>query len=127
PVLGLLLLVLLAFVRRDSLSTYLCPSHDHVAPLHSVPHDALPICQRGGRRDDRRVQGDLAVLAVDRSDPNGEVQRSRSGRAVAVDRKSTRLNSSHVKSSYAVFCLKKKTNTLTDTRRIHHRRAHCGP
>src|SRR5690606_40296545 len=27
---------------------------------------------------------------------------------VMVDRKSTRLNSSHVKSSYAVFCLKKK-------------------
>src|SRR5690606_14245603 len=27
-----------------------------------------------------------------------------------VDRKSTRLNSSHVKISYAVFCLKKKTN-----------------
>src|SRR5690606_23590520 len=26
------------------------------------------------------------------------------------DRKSTRLNSSHVKNSYAVFCLKKKTN-----------------
>src|SRR5690606_41888322 len=28
-----------------------------------------------------------------------------------VDRKSTRLNSSHVKISYAVFCLKKKTHT----------------
>src|SRR5690606_40753672 len=27
----------------------------------------------------------------------------------AQDRKSTRLNSSHVKSSYAVFCLKKKS------------------
>src|SRR5690606_41303933 len=27
------------------------------------------------------------------------------------DRKSTRLNSSHVKISYAVFCLKKKTKT----------------
>src|SRR5690554_7705059 len=26
------------------------------------------------------------------------------------DRKSTRLNSSHVRSSYAVFCLKKKTH-----------------
>src|SRR5690554_7017313 len=26
------------------------------------------------------------------------------------DRKSTRLNSSHVRSSYAVFCLKKKTS-----------------
>src|SRR5690606_40211299 len=32
------------------------------------------------------------------------------GRAVAEDRKSTRLNSSHVKSSYAVFCLKKKND-----------------
>src|SRR3712207_9275656 len=28
------------------------------------------------------------------------------------DRKSTRLNSSHANISYAVFCLKKKTNTL---------------
>src|SRR5690606_41702770 len=28
-----------------------------------------------------------------------------------LDRKSTRLNSSHVKISYAVFCLKKKRNT----------------
>src|SRR5690606_39329341 len=33
---------------------------------------------------------------------------SDTGRA-ASDRKSTRLNSSHVKISYAVFCLKKKT------------------
>src|SRR5690606_20192878 len=31
------------------------------------------------------------------------------------DRKSTRLNSSHVKISYAVFCLKKKTSKRTDT------------
>src|SRR5690606_39372244 len=29
------------------------------------------------------------------------------------DRKSTRLNSSHVKTSYAVFCLKKKNNLRT--------------
>src|SRR5690606_41479392 len=29
--------------------------------------------------------------------------------ALGLDRKSTRLNSSHVKISYAVFCLKKKT------------------
>src|SRR5699024_12315795 len=33
------------------------------------------------------------------------------GRAAA-DRKSTRLNSSHVSISYAVFCLKKKTKTV---------------
>src|SRR5690606_38941078 len=30
------------------------------------------------------------------------------GALVTIDRKSTRLNSSHVKISYAVFCLKKK-------------------
>src|SRR5437773_9751924 len=30
------------------------------------------------------------------------------------DRKSTRLNSSHITSSYAVFCLKKKNNTAFD-------------
>src|SRR5690554_7670999 len=29
-----------------------------------------------------------------------------------LDRKSTRLNSSHVRISYAVFCLKKKNTTL---------------
>src|SRR5690606_41880234 len=44
----------------------------------------------------------------------GATCRSRRGqgalRAVREDRKSTRLNSSHVKISYAVFCLKKKTS-----------------
>src|SRR3712207_7248442 len=34
-----------------------------------------------------------------------------------IDRKSTRLNSSHANISYAVFCLKKKKNNLT--RRVH--------
>src|SRR5690554_7109169 len=32
-------------------------------------------------------------------------------RGRVLDRKSTRLNSSHVRISYAVFCLKKKKNT----------------
>src|SRR5439155_16152221 len=33
----------------------------------------------------------------------------------SLDRKSTRLNSSHVATSYAVFCLKKKINGNTTT------------
>src|SRR3712207_8701509 len=33
--------------------------------------------------------------------------------AAAIDRKSTRLNSSHANISYAVFCLKKQTSHLT--------------
>src|SRR5690606_41513541 len=48
---------------------------------------------------------ELARHAVDRGRP------VLFGRDVEPDRKSTRLNSSHVKISYAVFCLKKKNNT----------------
>src|SRR2546430_4719680 len=32
--------------------------------------------------------------------------------SIKIDRKSTRLNSSHSQISYAVFCLKKKKNTI---------------
>src|SRR5690606_40915953 len=55
--------------------------------------------------------GHLASLA---SEPTG---RSGAGPAAHdTDRKSTRLNSSHVKISYAVFCLKKKKNSRTIAR-----------
>src|SRR5690625_7003844 len=36
------------------------------------------------------------------------------------DRKSTRLNSSHVAISYAVFCLKKKNKEATVAEKAHH-------
>src|SRR5438477_6480858 len=36
----------------------------------------------------------------------------RANARVRIDRKSTRLNSSHMSISYAVFCLKKKKTTL---------------
>src|SRR3712207_8247250 len=36
----------------------------------------------------------------------------------ALDRKSTRLNSSHANISYAVFCLKKKTTTSSTATRL---------
>src|SRR5690606_41989857 len=42
-----------------------------------------------------------------RGECGGNTENRERGRA-ATDRKSTRLNSSHVKISYAVFCLKKK-------------------
>src|SRR5437660_3844611 len=48
--------------------------------------------------------------------------------AVEGDRKSTRLNSSHVAISYAVFCLKKKKKQQTKTKQesvqCHDRRTH---
>src|SRR5258708_12339117 len=43
----------------------------------------------------------------------------------SIDRKSTRLNSSHQIISYAVFCLKKKKNTYTQ--RTHHVRIQTTP
>src|SRR3989442_9772695 len=49
----------------------------------------------------------LDVLRVCRQMPDG-----RRRRGERRDRKSTRLNSSHVRISYAVFCLKKKKNSL---------------
>jgi len=37
------------------------------------------------------------------------------------DRKSTRLNSSHITISYAVFCLKKKTTSVYNTTKVRER------
>src|SRR5256885_6863969 len=57
-----------------------------------------------------RLGGDVAF----RGEAGGEEIRELAG-ALLLDRKSTRLNSSHLVISYAVFCLKKKKNTL-----LHH-------
>src|SRR5690625_6605348 len=49
----------------------------------------------------------LAAEGIDDIDMNNYI----AGLQTALDRKSTRLNSSHVAISYAVFCLKKKMRT----------------
>src|SRR5262245_62632992 len=54
---------------------------------------------------------------------NGQASRGqRAGVPQATDRKSTRLNSSHLGISYAVFCLKKKKKktSLTKTKSQQH-------
>src|SRR3712207_8756856 len=77
-------------------------------------HDALPICPVYSSQ--RRLYQPV--------EPSGSLSQSRSGTRLAIewkrasdsrncssarlDRKSTRLNSSHANISYAVFCLKKK-------------------
>src|SRR5690625_6117097 len=50
-----------------------------------------------------------SVVAAALAHPRMFTQELGCHHAVLQDRKSTRLNSSHVASSYAVFCLKKKT------------------
>src|SRR5438874_13504840 len=62
-----------------------------------------------------RRSSDLTIVLAVRSAPaplsRASSKRSDGMRSIAGsrDRKSTRLNSSHVERSYAVFCLKKKT------------------
>src|SRR5690606_40357444 len=50
----------------------------------------------------------IALAAITRESTHGKLKAAAAG--LNIDRKSTRLNSSHVKISYAVFCLKKKNN-----------------
>src|SRR6266480_6054078 len=58
-------------------------------------HDALPIEMRSQRR--AQLTDNLSFML------GGEAEGAR-----PLDRKSTRLNSSYMSTSYAVFCLKKK-------------------
>src|SRR5207302_9207135 len=97
------------------------------APPASLPlplHAALPISHPGASAvftscdcgcSSRRISPEVppALLDVVVSNLPGDERLLLVARRL-VDRKSTRLNSSHVKISYAVFCLKKKT-TCTST------------
>src|SRR5690606_40230273 len=84
-------------------------------------HDALPILVKHlGDSDIARDQASPAALpqlnlgGMPRCLLNCNVRAThrivalRYADSALIDRKSTRLNSSHVKSSYAVFCLKQK-------------------
>src|SRR5436853_866915 len=61
--------------------------------------------------DELTMLGPLLVLKL-KNLPKGYDRRQ-------VDRKSTRLNSSHLGISYAVFCLKKKKKTIKQSRKVN--------
>src|SRR5688500_19490600 len=66
---------------------------------------------RGG---DEAPRGSQFRAAVERSFPTYDIWKTdfvSVGKMRGVDRKSTRLNSSHLVISYAVFCLKKKNKS----------------
>src|SRR5690606_40996142 len=83
-------------------------------------HDALPIFRahpdiltKQSLQPSHRAAAEWQKVrhASDRSITRDERQQMIQELHVFIDRKSTRLNSSHVKISYAVFCLKKKILT----------------
>src|SRR5699024_12394317 len=77
-------------------------------------HDALPISLGACRAYAPRYPKQLQPVRISSAEPSsiprpGWSRRPSPRTDTASDRKSTRLNSSHVSISYAVFCLKKKT------------------
>src|SRR3712207_8088531 len=102
------------FFFNDTATTeiYTLSLHDALPILHrdELLHllaEVAPLHVRGLAVDDRGQRVDL--VAVDQQIEAHEVRL-----AVPlglVDRKSTRLNSSHANISYAVFCLKKNKST----------------
>src|SRR5207302_5769979 len=109
--------------RRSCRSLQLTPGYITVLSLFSHPtattetytlslHDALPILGNGHPwMDPHDIFPCAAAPGDDRPPPPGWPGDKPPGDDRWVDRKSTRLNSSHVKISYAVFCLKKKKKT----------------
>src|SRR5438477_3398847 len=77
-------------------------------------HDALPISNRSGQQADTDATRHLQQ-AGSRPAAVASFGRLLAGRG---DRKSTRLNSSHMSISYAVFCLKKKNDSKMTSRDV---------
>src|SRR5690625_5979071 len=72
---------------------------EEIAALVSDRAESVTVSVTAGDEEHEVSLADLGVT----------VDAAASGQAAVADRKSTRLNSSHVAISYAVFCLKKKT------------------
>src|SRR5207249_12055054 len=86
--------------------TTLFRSHQHVLEVAGLRERRRGLAQqRGG--DDRHLGAAVVEKVSIVGGTHQRVHRHRD-RAELEDRKSTRLNSSHVSISYAVFCLKKK-------------------
>src|SRR2546426_8545388 len=68
--------------------------------------------KRSGSRSDCAPNIQICTLLLCRLIPNLKGSSQPCGQVALKDRKSTRLNSSHLVISYAVFCLKKKKNIV---------------
>src|SRR5688572_30965590 len=81
-------------------------------------HDALPISARWARSSSPTARSGRPPLTLDTPPRAATVPVCWNWTA---DRKSTRLNSSHSQISYAVFCLKKKIDTVKNEQAVGNR------
>src|SRR5438477_4422482 len=77
-------------------------------------HDALPISVLGSEGFQGQFDGLFGIGMVERNHKRSYSPVESQTFDHAKDRKSTRLNSSHMSISYAVFCLKKKKKNIRD-------------
>src|SRR5256885_6704365 len=80
-------------------------------PRVGLREDGVEAGDAGVGDEPLRPVEDVLVAVATRRRPHRRGVGPRARLAERVDRKSTRLNSSHLVISYAVFCLKKKTHT----------------
>src|SRR5437667_7754998 len=94
-------------IVRDQNSVLIVNAH---AEVNDPVDDALKIGEvsRGDIHDSRIERGIADVGNVIAESEAAQRTDARFGKVRREDRKSTRLNSSHITISYAVFCLKKK-------------------
>src|SRR5690606_39554727 len=103
---------------RRSVGTSSPPAQ--LAPAVGCPPLLVPTSRRGGQL---AALLDQSPLPAEQCAPGSSWcwgQERRTRQRQTTDRKSTRLNSSHVKISYAVFCLKKKNKHYIKPKSEHH-------
>src|SRR5437868_11701245 len=108
------MIILPAFSLHDPATTEIYPLSLHDALPICAGHPAIGDCAQPAQREEQRPnewsrpafrQWTAEPCGADEAKPGAVVARS----------KSTRLNSSHVSISYAVFCLKKKNKYTSNT------------
>src|SRR5690625_6387921 len=102
--------------------------HGYIQPLQIDEGEAIFISYFDWDREENVEIGEVKIATFTKETPLGidnsffgsiniivsqqVLERLIQDKDISVDRKSTRLNSSHVAISYAVFCLKKKKNNI---------------
>src|SRR5256885_14716325 len=100
----------ISFEQKDGVLNAKRATEDHRA-LHGLARALVANAVHGVTQGFKK---ELDIVGVGyRAELKGQAGSCALGKSHPINRKSTRLNSSHLVISYAVFCLKKKTTTTS--------------